>query len=385
MICALLAALCVAVSACTPSPADMISEKLTDLAANTTYMQNGKSGSKPSFVKGEGDGSFTVQFPEVKTFNSLFIAVDGENASVSFGTGGKVVYSGGGYCTFPEITTDTLKVEVKCEGKWKVKSLGVYDAPASSEQAVAVTEAADLLDGKLSRDDFANVSAVVLHANVLFDSNGTVSYAAVNGESGESYFSRCVNALKSLTTVPIYMQADAMNTEGDVPEPSYVRYHALRTNRNTSVNNLSAAVRRYGLQGMHIDFSDSSTESTAIYYMGEFAQAWRNTGTLLAVTWNAESWERSAWLADTFAKVFRDDMTGEAYINYIILNTGGASYEDVVKFCSAKSDIDLTLALPCEDGIEGVAAFAIDCGATIALTHYNSSGARALKAVSSER
>ena len=371
-------------AACSASPADVLDGKLTNLTANVTFESGDGVSDKLSSCKGEGDGGFNLIFDGEKTFNRLFITTSAQT-SVELSAEGETIYSGApGYITFPSVTSGELRIDVQCDGKWTVESLGIYNAPATDELPIVSVNAEDVLGGRLTAKDFEHVSAVILRANVLYDTDGGVHFADVNGTDGTEYFSSCVSALKAMTSAPVYMQADVMYTDGKDPvaDGAHLRYAALRTNSFSTAGNLASVVSRYGLQGLHLDFSDGATEGTSLYLLSEFAQKWKQiSSSKITVAMRLEGFERSEKYDKLVSDFFRDGSTASNLLDALILTAdGGVSYETAAEFAGMESKFRIMPAIDCNEDVS-VFAFASDCGLSAALMNFNKAGADAVKSV----
>lgn len=377
LICLVLALL--ATAACTLSPAGVLKSTMDNIAANATFDNGGSTSDKLSSCKGEGNGGFSLIFDEEKTFNRAFITLDAE-AEITLSANGETLYSGKpGYMAFSSVTAKKLDVSVLCEGKWAASDCGVYNAPKAKNAPVVSVNAEDI--ATLSAQDLNDVSAVILRANVLYDTDGAVHFADVNGRDGGEYFSECVSALKSITSAPIYMQADVMYTDGkdEVANGAHLRYTALRTNGYATARNLTNTVNSYGLQGLHLDFSDSETEGTAFYCLGDFGRMWKSfSGKKLSATMLLEGAERSEKLEAFIAELFRDG--GAAALDELILISGNGELSDAAKFVQSESKLPVMLAVDCDKDTSPY-AFVCDCGKRAALINFNKAGANAIKTV----
>lgn len=380
LICVVLIAAVCALQACSPSPISVLDGKLTNLTAHATYENGDTVSEKLSSCKGEGNGSFTLLFDEERTFNRAFIALSGE-AEMEISANGKTLYTGkDGYVAFPSVTASELKIDVTCEGKWSAESIGVYNAPAAKSGQVVSVNAGDLLSGAFTAEDFDGADLVILRANAFYDTAGAVHFADVNGTGGEEYFAASVNALKALTSARIYMQADVMYTDGvdPVAESAHLRYTALRTHKSAAANNLNAAVRKYGLQGLHLDFSDTPADGTSLYMLSEFAAIWKScSGGKLSVAMRLDGMERSEKLDKLMSKIFRDGNLGGNLIEKLLLTSSEMDYKQAAEIAELNSEFPVAAAIDCNADVS-VFTFANDCGISAALVNFNKAGADAL-------
>ena len=375
-VCVLLCALALA-AACSASPAGALNA--ADLAADAVFTSAAGEKMKSAACKGENEGGFDAELGRQKTFNSAYIAAEGEDVRITISSPEGELYNGaGGYCVFASASAQRLSVRVSAAGKWKISEFALFNAPAPKAGAAAQVTAADVLAGKYSAADFEHASHAILRANVLFDADGNVSYHDVDGKNGAQYFAAAAAALKELAGgKPILMHADALYRadSDDLPDPAHLRYSALRDHRYATASNLSAAVRAHGLNGLHIDFSDSPNESTVFYYLADFARVWKSySGTAFAATMRFDgALSRSEKLADTFAELFKEDASGKAPIDMLILTATEQTYDGAAEFAGLSSKFPLCLSLDCAaDNAAGIGAFVLDCGAGVCCTDISS-------------
>ena len=361
-------------AACTKAPNDLLSERYTDLAADASYAAASGESIRPSERKGEGDGGFSLLLSEKRTFNSALIGASGD-ATFTLSADGEVFYSGGsGYAVFQSVSADKIDISVKSEGKWSVDSLGLYYAPAQSEKMTVFADAEKLLAGGYQSSYFDNAERVILRAGLAYDPYGAVSF-----KEGEGYFASAVSALKALLlsskspSAAIVAQADVVDSAeaSGLPDIAHMRYSALRTSARATAANLLSAAGKFGLQGIHLDIADEDAQATTIYYLGDFAEKFKSISSssqlLVSMRLNG-AFKRSEDTSAFFAKIFRDNMTGVNFLDGILLSPDEISLDGAAEFCLLSSSFQTILRIDCsQSNADQAAAFASDCGASVAL------------------